>query len=203
MGLYSSYFNGVHISRQKLRDLKKAVREVAAEWPNNVYQLSNPEITGNGIQCSYTAGENSDCPRNGCIVGQAFVRSGVLQEHEVAQLDNAGLEPVGIATILSKLTFNGNTPSHWKVIKRDERHELLYWLTSVQEAQDRGQTWQEAVYTADAALTEYSRARAARARWKWDSDQDNAVETAEEESERVGETYEGDVLRRAGATVLN
>lgn len=104
-------------------DLIRAVREVAADNPDRIYQAPDPQV------CEYadTAGNPL------CLIGHALHRLGRLE-----QAANVGNEE-NIAAIL---VYDWQDEVKSTRTQRD-------WLHSVQKAQDTLQPWGEAVRTAD------------------------------------------------------
>lgn len=110
-------------------ELERAIREVAAESPGYVYKRAfvddGPPI------CAYFDGDG--CPS--CLVGQGLARLGVT----LGSL--RGLNAVGVSALFEdELIETGAVPERW--------------FTVLQDAQDFGNPWGEAVKMADAALLE-------------------------------------------------
>ena len=99
-----------------------AIRELAAESPDNIYDR------GQSHACSYVVGECSNGTQ-GCIVGQALRRLGL----ETPDL------PTHVDIYLSLIFDCG-------VAGGDTR---LLWVSVVQSEQDSGNTWAYAVKSAD------------------------------------------------------
>jgi hypothetical protein len=104
--------------------LIQAVRALAEKSPDNVYR-AEPGTTGGG-GCRYASGGCQDGSK-GCLIGQAFGICGI----DPSDLDAQYPEGAGVEEVLAAC------PIHtW----RDTE-----WLEWVQDLQDTGATWHEAV----------------------------------------------------------
>jgi hypothetical protein len=102
----------------------KAIRDVAERHPDYVY----PGGLDQGGGCFYvTDGKPS------CLLGHAFWNLDMVD----GNIENSDLNHQGILTILD--TFG----------LEDADEPELAWLERVQESQDSGQTWRDAVQFAD------------------------------------------------------
>lgn len=110
------------------------VRHIAAERPGHIYQ-PDPFIT----HCSYLT--SRDEPGRGCLIGQAFERIGVPRG------SLARCEGHSASAAVDQLDILHST-------RRDLR---MLWLDRVQGEQDTGETWAEAVATADRTYPEVKR----------------------------------------------
>lgn len=116
-----------------------AIRKLATDYPNAVYVPPSGEI-GDG-KCFYTRGDVSDGPeRSGCIVGQAVVMARPELEDGLKEVDYASM---GAEDLLRDLSLD---------LELEE--EELHWINSVQEHQDMGDCWSEAVREADEEMDE-------------------------------------------------
>lgn len=106
-------------------DLIAAVRQLAAEHPDNVYH--KPLGHGWSTGCSYNNGLCDD-GSEGCIFGQAFRRIGV----DTSQMT----------------TFIGVELA--RAFGERPVDEKMTWCAAVQARQDGGATWSSAVASADA-----------------------------------------------------
>ena len=104
-------------------DVVAQVRALAQERPDYVYQrpLGNPET-----ECSYLTGADGQ----GCIMGQALTRLGVSIEAL------STIEGENVMAALPRLAVRTTPSDGW-------------WLRAVQEQQDHGSTWGQAVRRAD------------------------------------------------------
>lgn len=108
-----------------LVDVVATVREIANESPGFVYEV--PE----GGKCSYARGDSADC-----IVGRAMAKCGVpLDEMRVWDSGRRN----GIITVVE---------DKWP--ESEHVAPELLWLSKVQDSQDDGNHWSEAVKRADA-----------------------------------------------------
>jgi hypothetical protein len=113
-----------------LSELVAQVRRLAADRPDNVYQ---PELVGAGHRCSYLDGRCTDGTL-GCLVGQAFRAAGLTADE---------LQPVNRLAICEALEH---------LLRQDIdclQGAHIAWLMSVQNAQDEGARWREAIEVAD------------------------------------------------------
>ena len=118
-----------HMSETKmppLHDVVKKVREIAKDAPDLVYEMPDG-------WCQYVFnGQGS------CIVGQAYLELGTPIKR-VESWDNEDSGPLGVE----------------QVIEREyEEYSTLAksWLREVQDSQDTGTSWAEAVKNADISL---------------------------------------------------
>ena len=107
-----------------IEEIIAEVRKRAREYPDNIYQ----NVSGNPKEisrCSYIQGRNSHFPQMGCI----FSFLNVLPDF----VDHSTIDVV---------LFRHNIKSfYWE----------RYWCKLVQSAQDRNNTWRDAVKAADEA----------------------------------------------------
>ena len=108
-------------------NLVQTVRKLAADYPDAVYQ-------GTDRGCFYTIGECG--PGNGCIVGQALQKLG----YELEGFDEQ--KGVGIGILIARLEIPCSCQD------KD-------WLIFVQDYQDMGKPWKEAVKLADETVEEF------------------------------------------------
>ena len=109
------------------KQILKTVKELAKENPDTVYVSPNDE----GL-CFYTKGACSN-GTEGCIIGQALVKLGVPKE-TLAELDEKSQDITGLLRNLDMVdlaTFDDN--------------DYLDELTKIQNRQDSGCSWGEAV----------------------------------------------------------
>lgn len=104
-------------------DVVNEIRKVAAEQPDFIYNGDTFPI-----ECLYT--KNADGSPGGCIVGRALMRLNVEEE---VLVKNDGR---GASGVLSELGIGGDI-------------FVMHWINEVQEIQDSGKTWAEAVQSAD------------------------------------------------------
>lgn len=105
-------------------ELVSAVRALAAENPDKVYESPDEG-------CYYI--HETDCGLvGGCIVGQAAIKVGVPVE-VLRGFDKRG-DHAGVAHTFTEFQLSAS---------------VLSWLTFVQESQDHGVPWGEAVAGAD------------------------------------------------------
>lgn len=116
-----------------LKSLVAAVRSLAEASPDNIYCPEIVDVGGNGRNCFYSKGDCSDGSK-GCIIGQALVKLGF----DVARLDD---NPPNVEGLLAG----------WRDYAEIENDtsELQCWLAEVQESQDLGETWGQAVTRAN------------------------------------------------------
>ena len=114
----------------KTEELIRAVRELAAESPDAVYE---PDASKS---CEYTRPAcGNGC---GCLIGQAIVRCDPDMKESLVRFDDirsVEWEPLELNTVVC-LSTGGN------IVGED-------WLASVQDRQDNGATWRDAVAGAD------------------------------------------------------
>lgn len=122
-------WNAMNPRTTTLSKLVARVRALAAAAPENVYQKYN------GRSCSYTHGECSNGTL-GCILGQAMAAEGI-DTHSIGE---GAFDEV--VSSLPKL-FGYDTAEQAMGSAQYE------WLKAVQEAQDGGATWAEAVGRTD------------------------------------------------------
>lgn len=108
--------------------LIKEIAALAEKYPENRY---NSAVPGTTSGCSYLRGSNSKTKQLGCIVGQALQRCGITKEQ---------LEPI---------EYNGINEMHRKIGLADAEQQFLTWLFFVQNKQDTGTHWKNAVREAD------------------------------------------------------
>lgn len=120
-------FNVRTLSTDKADSIITKVREIAAKYPNAVY------MTDSG-RCLYSDGVVKDGPEQvGCIIGQC-VRDEVEPE-DMKMWDALCKGVVGIFGMIDKRT--------------EDIPKNVWWLNTVQQQQDCGRTWGQAVTTAD------------------------------------------------------
>ena len=112
------------------QDIVREIRTLAQERPDYVY-----EGVGDTSTCSYVTGADGG---PGCLVGQALQRLGVPRE-TLAEVEgdidlNGGL---GVRRLLTALLG----PVHLQ--------RAVSWIERVQDAQDSGSRWHDAVASAD------------------------------------------------------
>ena len=134
-------------------DVVQEVRKLATKYPD--FNYKNQEgVDNGGMSCSYLAGMSSTQYKDselsksgltysearskgilgkGCIVGQALTRLGVPDE-ALYEYEHMGADYVV-----------GSNVGHSEESKAGE----LLWLLEVQNSQDRGYRWSEAVDHAD------------------------------------------------------
>lgn len=110
----------------------KAVREVAAEQPDHVYR--KPDDASN---CHYVDRDNGDRVP-GCLVGQGLWKVGLI---DGSLFDDYDVNGAGVAGILD-------------YVQIDCLPIQSEWLERVQNRQDAGATWGEAVAYADSRTRE-------------------------------------------------
>ena len=114
----------------KTEELIRAVRELAAASPDAVYE---PDA---GKYCEYTRPAcGNGC---GCLIGQAIVRCDPDMKESLVRFDDTRSverKPLELNTGLC-LSTSGNIVGE-------------AWLASVQDRQDNGETWSDAVVGAD------------------------------------------------------
>ncbi len=125
-----------HIANLDPKDLVTAVRgiikESAPEAKYTKWVTVEGAQGGDPISCQYTP-----TPHNtkGCLIGAAFREVGILPD----SLDHLGVSDV--RSVFRKADRAVGVPT------RDS--EAIAWLSVVQEQQDNGTTWADAVLTAD------------------------------------------------------
>jgi hypothetical protein len=107
--------------------IEEAVRQIAAENPNHVYQP-----VGNYDACYYVKG-------GGCIVGRAILKVYPELKEKLTQVDVCGM--LSVACLLCRLSDT------------DVSADKAEWLRLVQNAQDNRNTWAFCVAYADADLS--------------------------------------------------
>ena len=123
----------ITITQSVIGNLFDKVRELAAARPETVYR---PWPTGQSspmTRCSYLSGACSD-GTVGCLLGQALLAIGFTAER---------LQPVdllAIVEVIEKLL---------PIELSKEDRQRVRWLESVQNAQDNGCPWREAIDIAD------------------------------------------------------
>ena len=120
-------------SQSVIEDLVSKVRELAVARPETIYQPSPTGQATPTIRCSYLAGTCSD-GTVGCLLGQALVAVGYTAE-QLRAVDLLGIEEAIEKLLPCELT--------------DEEYRRVRWLESVQNAQDNGHPWGEAIRIAD------------------------------------------------------
>jgi hypothetical protein len=114
----------------KTEELIRAVRELAAESPDAVYETDAANC------CEYTRPAcGNGC---GCLIGQAIVRCDPDMKESLVRFDDTRSverKPLELNTGVC-LSTSGN------IVGED-------WLASVQDRQDNGATWSDAVAGAD------------------------------------------------------
>lgn len=115
-------------------DLMQQVRCLANEKPSFVY--SEQEDYDVGWGCSYVAARIGSPKGVGCIMGQALMALGIAR-HTLA-----AWEQEAIASNVAALLDHLGVPT---------TGEQSAWLLDVQESQDQGLSWGEAVRLADQA----------------------------------------------------
>lgn len=115
-----------------LDDVIQATRELAAEFPDNVYEKEVQRIN-----CFYTKGpcSNGSC---GCLIGQALIKAGVPKER-LEEFD--AKEQGGVSTVAYFLGI-------------PLVNDKLWWLESVQSWQDMGNSWRACIEHAEAKFGE-------------------------------------------------
>jgi hypothetical protein len=129
-------------------ELIAAVREFATADPNHVYAktemdpssydyiMSFDDIGG----CLY-----SDLGVEQCIVGRALSACGVM----MSTLRSADLDAWG--SVASVVTPKADDPDESRIVVEGLTEDDVQWLMIVQDSQDKGLPWAEAVYRADIA----------------------------------------------------
>lgn len=115
-------------------DVVAEVRKIAAEMPDFVYTDQGADL-GPGeftAPCSYLGRSVGDEQGQACIVGTALQRLGVSRDDLLEQEGNCALDAV-------RLLLSPTEP----------RLPVRYWLAHVQQAQDTGFSWGDAVRMAD------------------------------------------------------
>jgi len=116
-----------------LIDLIDAIRKLAANYPDAVY------ANGTMGACSYSQGAVTNGPeRTGCIVGQAAALIGVSNQ----EIEHGG--ETGYGEFLDTLAKN-----KWLDTDSKSIGDQYDWIGRVQERQDSGVEWGEAVKSAD------------------------------------------------------
>lgn len=116
--------------------LIEKVRIVAATDPDLIYQ--NDE--GRRL-CNYLPNANNRC---GCIIGEGLVEAGLPRE-KLAELDAAMADPIGVSGV------SWGDAATLQILDGLVTHQALTsaWIAFVQEMQDDGKPWAEAVRQAD------------------------------------------------------
>lgn len=116
--------------------LIEKVRIVAATDPDMIYQ-------NNGVwrRCNYLPNTNNTC---GCIIGEGLAEAGLPRE-KLAELDAAMLAPAGLPGV------SWGDAAALRILDGLVSHQALTspWIAFVQEMQDDGKPWAEAVRQAD------------------------------------------------------
>lgn len=121
---------------QSIDDLVSAVRREVKKRPDVIYGASNDSVTG----CSYREGICND-GTFGCLFGQILLGSDGLPDdrcHGSHTFNTDG----NIENVLRELW----PEEDWD---EDEKMAAADWCQSVQERQDEGETWGDAVDYAD------------------------------------------------------
>lgn len=115
-------------------DVAKAVRKLAVKNPdfNYTMQEERPSIS---TDCSYLSAGLGVEGGKACIVGQALTSLGVSDKH-LSQVETLHASIAVIRLAENLLSSAGD-------------NKTLDWLDRVQEYQDRGVTWSNAVELAD------------------------------------------------------
>lgn len=111
------------------------VRVLAEENPHFEYTGQGQEFVAN---CSYAYDSIGSGKGQGCIIGQALVKAGSTTIAELASVESRG-------SALSATDLADLRPDWFGPLRAIER----LWIDWVQEEQDGGKTWQEAVEVAD------------------------------------------------------
>lgn len=119
-----------------LQQVIDKVRELAKERPEFVYR---DQPGAGGDECSYTSANVGSDEGEGCIVGQALMRCGLSRETLEDLQDGTA---IGIREFLLMLDEYVEQTSGLS----DPRAR---WLVKVQNNQDTGSTWADAVWQAD------------------------------------------------------
>lgn len=107
-------------------------RKVAAANPDFVYEPV--KAIGGGSRCMYVRDGKPSC-----IIGHSALEAGLIDP----SFENNSYNDLDVMALLGHLGIS-------KV-----EHADRVWLEAVQEAQDTGQTWREAIESADQARAEY------------------------------------------------
>jgi hypothetical protein len=107
----------------------RAIREVAEEQPDHVYQKPSEH----GI-CHYV--DKNSVVHPGCLVGHGLWRNHLIDASLYGDDEKNGS---GVANLLQELDI------HTTFLQK-------FWLTNVQELQDFGNTWGEAVRRVDVII---------------------------------------------------
>jgi hypothetical protein len=124
--------------------LIKAIREQAAAKPAYVYQP-----TAVNEQCEYiTFLDTLDVePEPGCIVGAALIDMGIPVD---AFRLSTGYTPINETSVGILLTTLNKVDGY--ATNAGEYPQDMEWLNTVQDYQDQGFTWSEAINKADNAM---------------------------------------------------
>lgn len=114
-------------------NLARKVRELAIARPETVYRPSPTGQASPATRCSYLGGTCTD-GTVGCLVGQAFFAIGFTAD-QLRPVDHLGIEEA----------LENLLPSEFSA----EEYRQVRWLESVQNAQDNGHPWHEAIDIAD------------------------------------------------------
>jgi len=113
-------------------DVVAEVRKIAGEMPDFVYTDQGADLgPGAFTPCSYLGRAIGDEQGQACIVGTALQRLGVSRD-DLLKVEERG----SINALLSLGVARELSPT-------------LYWLSHVQQAQDTGFSWGDAVRLAD------------------------------------------------------
>ena len=116
------------------------VRELGANAPENKY------VSNNGFTiCYYHIGKCTN-GSTGCIVGQALMELGWVSQYDLLFYAHEYRLYTDEHLIFNDTT---NITSLFKKLLIDCQGNELQWLARVQDKQDRGSTWGEAIKNAD------------------------------------------------------
>lgn len=115
------------IANFTLDQLIQEIRKLATDWPNFVYERC-------GSACNYTKSKNN--PNKGCIFGQAILN---LQPDLKELLTNNNSTPI-TTVLLNLLDFE---------YKQEVNGNKISWCAEVQNKQDYGQSWANAIKLSD------------------------------------------------------
>lgn len=119
-----------------------AIRELAAERPD--FKYTDQEGSESDDGCSYIGSSWFDSSKGeGCIVGQALMRTGVKRE-DLKAVEDALSQALNVGQLHARNPelFGESQPT------RDE----LRWMLDVQSQQDNERSWADAVTIADGIL---------------------------------------------------
>ncbi len=129
-------FLAQHIANLDPKDLVTAVRGIVKESDPEAKYVKWVSVEGaqggDPIGCQYTPTTHNT---RGCLIGAAFREVGILPD----SLDHLGISNVG--TVFRKADQAVGVPAR--------EDDAIRWLAIVQEQQDNGTTWADAVLTAD------------------------------------------------------